>query len=97
MGGQKLSRTHVEWRAELTREQYAVCRCSAPEPPSRQVASPSESAGSYIYAVCDARLFGSDGNYDPGSGWPGLIQTLIPATVASHDDNSHGIQRIGAR
>ncbi|GAB2556685.1 peptide-methionine (R)-S-oxide reductase MsrB [Rhodanobacter koreensis] len=97
MGGQKLSRTDAEWRAELTPEQYAVCRCSATEPPFSGKWYRHQEAGTYTCAACGARLFGSDSKYDAGSGWPSFFQPLIPAAVASHDDNSHGMQRIEAR
>lgn len=97
MSGQKLSRTDAEWRAELTPEQYAVCRCSATEPPFSGKWYRHQEAGTYTCAACGARLFGSDSKYDSGSGWPSFFQPLIPAAVASHDDNSHGMQRIEAR
>ena len=96
MSGQKLNKSDAEWRAALTPEQYAVCRCSATEPPFSGKWYHHHEAGTYTCTACGARLFGSDSKYDSGSGWPSFFQPLIPAAVDSRDDNSHGMQRIEA-
>ena len=92
-----LIRSEEEWRAELSPEQYAVCRCSATEPPFSGKWYHHHAAGTYVCAACRSALFGSDSKYDPGSGWPSFWQPLIPAAVSSHDDDSHGMRRIEVR
>ena len=92
-----LVRSEAEWRAELSPEQYAVCRCSATEPPFSGKWYHHHAAGTYVCAACRSALFGSDSKYDSGSGWPSFWQPLIPAAVASHDDDSHGMRRIEVR
>ena len=89
--------SEAEWRAELSPEQYAVCRCSATEPPFSGKWYHHHAAGTYVCAACRSALFGSDSKYDSGSGWPSFWQPLIPAAVASHDDDSHGMRRIEVR
>ena len=92
-----LVRSEAEWRAELSPEQYAVCRCSATEPPFSGKWYHHHAAGTYVCAACRSALFGSDSKYDSGSGWPSFWQPLIPAAVASCDDDSHGMRRIEVR
>ena len=90
-------KSEAEWRAELSPQQYAVCRCSATEPPFSGKWYHHHAAGTYVCAGCRSVLFGSDSKYDSGSGWPSFWQPLIPAAVASRDDDSHGTRRIEVR
>jgi peptide-methionine (R)-S-oxide reductase len=92
-----LVRSEAEWRAELSPEQYAVCRCSATEPPFSGKWYHHHADGTYVCAACRSPLFGSDSKYDSGSGWPSFWQPMIPAAVASVDDDSHGMRRIEVR
>ena len=86
-----------EWGAELSPEQYAVCRCSATEPPFSGKWYRHHAEGTYVCVACRNALFGSDSKYDSGSGWPSFWQPLVPAAVSSHDDDSHGMRRIEVR
>ena len=97
MSETKLTKTDDEWRAELTPEQYAVCRCSATERPFSGKWYHHQEAGTYVCAACHSRLFGSDAKYDSGSGWPSYYQPIEPGAVTEHADDSHGMQRIEVR
>lgn len=97
MSETKLTKTDAEWRAELTPEQYAVCRCSATERPFSGKWYEHHDAGTYVCAACHSRLFGSDAKYDSGSGWPSYYQPVEPGTVTEHADDSHGMSRIEVR
>lgn len=97
MSQTKLSKTDAEWRAELSPEQYAVCRCSATEPPFTGKWYEHKDAGTYVCAACHARLFASDTKYDSGSGWPSYFRPIDPAAVAEHQDSSHGMRRTEVR
>lgn len=92
-----LAKSEAEWRAELSPEQYAVCRCSATEPSFSGKWYHHHAAGTYVCVACRSALFGSDSKFDSGSGWPSFWQPLIPAAVASFDDDSHGMRRIEVR
>lgn len=94
MSEKKLVRTDAEWRAALTPEQYATCRRSATEAPFSGKWYRHHEAGAYVCVACGTALFGSDGKFDSGCGWPSFSQPLTPAAVASRDDDSHGMQRI---
>jgi peptide-methionine (R)-S-oxide reductase len=97
MSQTKPSKTDAEWRAQLTPEQYAVCRCSATEPPFTGKWYHHKEAGTYVCAACHARLFASDAKYDSGSGWPSYYQPIAPDAVTEHQDDSHGMSRIEVR
>ncbi|MGC1547372.1 MAG: peptide-methionine (R)-S-oxide reductase MsrB [Rhodanobacter sp.] len=91
------SKTDAEWRAALTPEQYAVCRCSATEPPFSGKWYHHKVAGTYICAACRARVFASEAKYDSGSGWPSFFQPWTRAAVSLRQDESHGMHRTEVR
>src|SRR5690625_2625249 len=87
-------RTDAEWREELTDEQYAVCRCSATEPPFTGKYWNHKEAGLYRCVACGAALFESEAKYDSGSGWPSFHAPVALEAVSEHEDLSHGMRRI---
>src|ERR1051325_10962534 len=97
MSETKLTKTDAEWRAELTPEQYAVCRCPAPGRPSSGKWYQPHEGGTYVGPACHSRLFGSDAKYDSGSGWPSYYQPIEPGTVTEPADDSHRMSRIEVR
>lgn len=92
----KVTKTDAEWRAELTPEQYAVCRCSATEPPFSGKYWNEKRKGTYVCAGCGEPLFSSDTKYDSGSGWPSYYQPIAKGAVAEKLDRSHGMMRVEA-
>ena len=92
-----ITKTEAEWREALTPEQYAVCRCSATEPPftGRYVAH--KAAGTYTCVACGAPLFLSESKFDSGSGWPSYFQPVSPEAVSEEADGSHGMHRVEAK
>lgn len=97
MSDPKLNKTDAQWREELSPEQYAVCRCSATEPPFSGKWYQHKASGTYVCAACGARLFESDTKYDSGSGWPSFYQAMDKAAVTLHEDESHGMRRVEVR
>ena len=93
----KVRKTDDEWRAELTPEQYAICRCSATERAFTGQYWDHHETGTYLCAACGAELFGSDTKYDSGSGWPSYYRPFQPDAVAEHADTTHGMRRIEVR
>ena len=92
-----IDKTDEEWRAQLSPEQYAVCRCSATEPPFTGRFWDHKEAGTYTCAACDAALFSSTAKFESGSGWPSFTQPMSPAAVEEHFDESHGMRRTEVR
>ncbi|HLS83491.1 MAG TPA: peptide-methionine (R)-S-oxide reductase MsrB [Arenimonas sp.] len=96
MGG-RMDKSDEQWRAELSPEQYAVCRCSATERAFTGKYWDHKAAGTYLCVACRAPLFGSADKYDSGSGWPSYTRPLDRAAVSEHLDTSHGMHRIEVR
>lgn len=93
----KVEKTDEQWRAELDPAQYAVCRCSATEPPFTGKYWDHHEAGTYRCAACGADLFASAAKFDSGSGWPSYFRPLTQAAVSEHADESHGMRRVEVR
>jgi len=93
----KLEKTDDQWRAELSPEQYAVCRCSATERAFTGRFWNHHAAGTYVCAACRAPLFGSADKYDSGSGWPSYTRPLAADAVEEHEDDSLGMRRVEVR
>lgn len=93
----KIEKHDEEWRAELTPEQYAICRCSATERAFTGKYWDHKADGVYHCVACGAALFDSAHKYDSGSGWPSYWQPVGPVAVSEHEDSSHGMRRIEVR
>lgn len=91
------ARSDAEWRASLTPEQYAVCRCSATEPAFTGKYWNHKQAGTYTCAACGAPLFESATKYDSGTGWPSYTRPIAAGVVSEHADHSHGMRRVEAK
>lgn len=90
-------RTDAEWRSALTDEQYAVCRCSATEPPFSGKYWNHKAAGTYRCVACGVDLFESTAKYESGSGWPSFHAPVAIDSVSEEEDLSHGMRRIEAK
>jgi peptide-methionine (R)-S-oxide reductase len=90
----KIEKTDAQWQAELSPEQYAVCRCSATERAFTGKYWNHHETGVYICTACKTPLFSSHHKYDSGSGWPSYSQVIDKFAVREVLDNSHGMQRI---
>ncbi|MDO1529545.1 peptide-methionine (R)-S-oxide reductase MsrB [Fulvimonas sp. R45] len=90
-------KTDAQWQAELTPEQYAICRCAATEPPFSGRWYLHRDAGTYTCVACAAPLFASAAKYDAGCGWPSFFQPLAEAALSRHADDSLGMRRTEVR
>lgn len=87
-------RNDAHWREQLTPEQYAVCRCSATEPPFTGRYWNHKADGVYHCVACGLALFDSDSKFDSGTGWPSFSQPAAGAQLSEHVDLSHGMRRV---
>jgi peptide-methionine (R)-S-oxide reductase len=82
-----------EWRERLSPDQYRVLRQKGTDPAfSGRFTHPGPD-GKYRCAGCGAVLFGSDTQFDSGSGWPSFTQPADLAYVELHVDTSLGMTR----
>ncbi len=97
MANEPLPQTDDEWRQRLDPAQYAVCRCSATEPPFSGRWWDHKAVGSYACVACGAELFDSDAKFDSGTGWPSYLRPAVTGAVTEHADDSHGMRRVEVR
>jgi len=86
-----------KWRAELTPEQFHVCRQCGTEPPFTGSYWDCHDAGIYRCICCGNMLFDSASKFESGSGWPSFWQATDESAVNLIADNSHGMQRVETR
>ena len=89
----KVKKTEEEWRAELTPEQFAVCRMKATEPAFSGEYNACKDEGVYQCTSCGAELFNSATKYESGSGWPSFWEPVAQNSVRMESDESHGMVR----
>lgn len=90
---EKIEKTDAQWRAELTDEQYQVCRQCGTEPPFTGQYWDCHDAGLYRCACCGNALFDSTAKFDSGSGWPSFWQAHQPGSIITRRDENHGMVR----
>lgn len=88
-----ITKSDAEWRAELTPEQYRVCRQCGTEPPFTGEYWDCHDAGIYRCACCHAALFDSLAKFDSGSGWPSFRQPMQDDSLITRSDTTHGMRR----
>jgi len=90
----EINKTDVEWKQQLTDEQFAVCRQKGTERAFTGQYYNSKEAGTYTCVCCGEPLFSSGTKYDSGSGWPSFFQPLNAEAVEEEHDHSHGMHRV---
>jgi len=89
----KVVKSDAEWRAQLTPEQFQVCREKGTEPAFSGAYWDNKDEGIYRCACCGNELFGSDTKYDSGTGWPSFWGPIDSDRVCTEADRSRGMQR----
>ena len=93
----KPPKTDADWRAELTPEQYAVCRQCGTEPPFAGIYWDCKDTGVYRCVCCGSPLFSSETKFDSGTGWPSFWLPASEDALKLLEDTSHGMNRIEVR
>jgi peptide-methionine (R)-S-oxide reductase len=89
----KVVKSEQEWQAELTPEQYAVCRRKGTERAFTGRFWDHHADGTYRCAACQAPLFDSDTKFDSGTGWPSFTRPMDGEAVEREVDATLGMRR----
>lgn len=93
----KISKTEAQWRAELTPDQYRVCREKGTERAFSGAYWDHHEKGEYRCSACDEPLFSSETKFDSGTGWPSFFAPLASEAIEEETDRSHGMIRTEVR
>lgn len=94
MKNKKISKSEKEWQAQLTPEQFAVCRNKATERPFSGEYYDCKETGIYQCVCCGADLFSSETKYNSRTGWPSFWAPIAADSVKTEDDHSLGMRRV---
>lgn len=88
-----VEKSEQEWRAQLSDEEYRVCRQKGTERAFTGAYWNAWEPGKYNCTCCGAELFEADTKFDAGCGWPSFYQPTDAKVVEEHRDASHGMIR----
>lgn len=90
----KVLKDPATWQGLLKPEQYRVTREAGTEAPFSGRYCDHDASGFYHCSCCDHPLFGSEGKFHSGCGWPSFHGELDTAEITQRIDNSQGMSRI---
>jgi peptide-methionine (R)-S-oxide reductase len=90
---EKVRRNEVDWKQQLTPNQYHVTRQKGTEPPFTGEYEDVDTAGTYKCICCGQPLFRSETKYHSGSGWPSFYAPAGDSAIETETDSSHGMSR----
>ena len=92
----KITKSEQEWKAQLSPEEFYVCRQHGTEAPFSGKYYDNKESGLYTCVCCKAPLFESDTKFDSGTGWPSYYEGVEDA-VTEIKDVSLGMIRTEVR
>ena len=90
---EKILKSDNEWIAQLTPEQYHICRNGGTERAFTGDYNHFTEDGEYLCVCCGSLLFSSKSKYDSGSGWPSFSAPTSKKAIETREDNSLAMQR----
>jgi peptide-methionine (R)-S-oxide reductase len=89
----KITKTDIDWRKELTPEQYHVLREKGTERAFTGEYWNDHRSGVYRCAACGNELFEAATKFESGTGWPSFYQPVAPDAVDEEQDRSFFMTR----
>ncbi len=86
-------KTEVEWKKQLTAEQFAVVRRAGTEKPYTGKYWDHHEKGIYKCIGCAQELFVSNTKFESGTGWPSFYQPIKKQNVLEKTDRAYGMSR----
>ena len=90
---EKVQKTEAEWRAQLSPEEFKICRKKGTERPFTGKYDSCKEAGIYICVCCGSELFSSEAKFDSGTGWPSFFAPISENIITEIDDHSFFMRR----
>ena len=90
---EKVQRSEAEWRAQLSAEQYRICRRKGTEPAFSGRYWDCREDGVYACACCGQELFDARAKFDSGTGWPSFAAPAEAGALDEEADGSLGMRR----
>ncbi len=78
----RVEKTNAEWQAQLTPDQFRICRKGGTEPAFTGEYHNTHDTGTYTCTCCGHALFSSDDKFDSGTGWPSFTQPAREGAIA---------------
>lgn len=89
----KITKSDADWRAQLTPEQYRICRQKGTEHAFTGQYHDCHDPGVYRCVCCGSSLFDADAKFDSGSGWPSFWQPVDAGRIDTAEDRSLFMRR----
>ncbi len=91
-----VQKSDEQWRAELSKQEYAVLRRAATERPFTGEYNDTKTTGVYSCRACGNELFRSETKFDSHCGWPSFYAPSRADAVELRKDYTLGMVRTEA-
>src|SRR6266850_6143080 len=86
-------KSDAEWAAQLSAEQFKVCRKKGTERAFSGEYWDCHDMGIYQCVCCGADLFSSETKFESGTGWPSFFAPIGPESLREETDDSWLMRR----
>jgi peptide-methionine (R)-S-oxide reductase len=84
----KVVKPDIEWRSQLTPEQFRVTRKKGTERAFSGEYWDNHESGTYRCVCCGTPLFDAQTKFESGTGWPSFYAPIAPDNVKEEQDTS---------